>query len=103
MIINHPSTAATARPSVAAVTLMCSQAHPQTCSHLLRGLSEVQLIIEELSEGAKPCGLTEEAIRAAVMYPLSSTTIAVRDSFLVDVTLYIKVTTIHQREDRSCS
>jgi hypothetical protein len=60
---------------------------------MLRGLSEVDLIIEDLSSGAKPCGLTEEAIRAAAMYPLSSTKIAVDHS--ADLTLYINVGTLH--------
>jgi hypothetical protein len=55
----------------AAVIVLCNQGHAQTREHLLRGLSEVGLLVEKLSSGAKPCGVTEEAIRAAVMYPLS--------------------------------
>jgi hypothetical protein len=40
----------------AAVTLICDQGHTQTEDDLLRGLSEIHLIIEGLSPGAKPCG-----------------------------------------------
>jgi hypothetical protein len=77
-----------------AVTLMCSQGHAQTRHHLLRGLSAIDLVFEELSSGAKPCGLTEEAIRAAVMYPLSSAKIALETSAFE--TLYIHISTLHQ-------
>ena len=61
----------------AAVILMCNQGHAQTRNQLLRGLSEIKLLIEEFSAGAKLCGLTEEAFRAAAMYPLSSTKIEI--------------------------
>ena len=81
----------------AAAVLISSQGYAQTRNHLLRGLSEVDLLIEELSRGAKPCGLTEEAIRAAAMYPLSSTKIELVQ--LTEVTLYINIITIHR--DRS--
>jgi hypothetical protein len=79
-----------------AFSLMCNQGLAQTRHNVLRGLSEMDLTIESLSEDAKRCGLTKEAIRAAVMYPLSSTKIALdRDA---SVTLYINVGTIYQKQ-----
>jgi hypothetical protein len=41
---------------VAIMILACNPGHAQTRNRLLRGLSEVQLVIEELSKDAKPCG-----------------------------------------------
>jgi hypothetical protein len=83
-----------------ALLLMCNQGHAQTPNQLLRGLSEVKLLIEELSPGAKPCGLKEEAIRAAALYPLSSTKIVLKPGAYV--TLYIYIITIHQNTNRRC-
>jgi hypothetical protein len=81
-------------PTLAAVALLAvpGQGHAQTRNHLLRGISNVALVIEDLSANDKGCGLTEEAIRAAVMYPLSSTQIEVKPSS--DVTLYVNTTSL---------
>src|SRR5262249_10833659 len=94
-----PLAVGAARPACAAAmvatatALMCSQGYAQTPHHVLRGLSKIDLVVEELDSGAKQCGLSERAIRDAVMYPLSSTELAL-DSSSHEV-LYINIQTIY--------
>jgi hypothetical protein len=79
-----------------AATLIANQSQAQTPSHLLRGLSQVQVVIEKLHGGSKECGLTEASIRDAIMYPLSSSRVeVVRNS---DVAFYVKVNTLYSKE-----
>jgi S1-C subfamily serine protease len=82
-----------------AMILLPSQGHAQTLNHLLRGVSKVQLVIENLAERDKECGLTEQAIRAAVMYPLSSTKIEVGSSH---VALYVAANSLSFRAASLC-
>ena len=79
---------------------MSQQCNAQTTGNLLRGVSEIQLSVERLGTAAKECGLTEEAIRAATMYPLSSTKIEVAPS--ASVLLYVNVNSLFLRGDRLC-
>jgi hypothetical protein len=84
--------------AVAAI-LITNQTQAQTRQHLLRGLSKIELLVERLTH-EEECGLTEEAIRAAAMYPLSSTKIAL--DHLADVTFYINILTAYLQEDQLC-
>src|SRR5262249_13028668 len=44
----------------------------QTIGHALRGLSRISIMVERVDHDGKACGLTEDVIRNAVLYPLSS-------------------------------
>jgi S1-C subfamily serine protease len=97
--------AATAMPLFAVIVtfgfiLGLTQAHAQTLNHLLQGLSRVDLVIDDLDEQDKECGLTKSAVRTAVMYPLSSSRIEVDQS--ADVVLYVAIGTLSFRADRLC-
>jgi hypothetical protein len=88
--------------AAAAVTLMYSQGHAQTEDNLLRGLIELNLVVEKLPGGAAPCGITEEMIRTAVRYPLSSTKIRLHlthDFTAPRPALYINILTVHQANE----
>lgn len=65
----------------------------QTRGSILLGLSEINLLIEDLSDDARPCGVTRELIEQAFMYPASSAQFRVSKSSRV--TFYIRVTTIN--------
>jgi hypothetical protein len=83
-----------------AATLIANQSQAQTDFHMLRGLSQVHILIEPLN-GERTCGLTEASIREAVMYPLSSSKIKVV-SYLTDVVFYVGITSIYLKESRIC-
>jgi hypothetical protein len=86
-----------------AATLMCNQGHARTKHNLLRGASKIALSIEKQSPEAKECGLTEEAIRAAVMYPLSSSKVELVPANDADaVVLYVNIASLYLKEDQTC-
>jgi hypothetical protein len=62
--------------ATASILIAC-QSQAQTRNNLLRGLSKVELVIEDLTDHDKVCGLTTQALRAAVMFRISSTKIEV--------------------------
>ena len=87
--------------TVVAVTVLISQqCNAQTTDNLLRRVSKIQLVIETLGTDAMECGLAEQAIRAAAMYPLSSAKIEIASRALVH--FYINVNSVFLREDRLC-
>jgi hypothetical protein len=83
-----------------AMILMTNQSQAQTRNNLLRGLSEIEVLIEELDAKDKECGLTKEALRASVMYPLSSSKLKVVP--FIDVIFYLGVDSLYLREDQLC-
>jgi S1-C subfamily serine protease len=85
----------------AAMIVLPQQSHAQTLNKLLRGLSKVQLVIEDLDSDSKGCGLSEEAVRASVMYPLSSTDIRVEPR--VNVAFYVNISTLLIAADQRCT
>jgi S1-C subfamily serine protease len=101
-----------------AAILLSNQGHAQTRNHLLSGLSKIKLVIEQLDSDAKVCGLSKQAIRAAVMYPFSSATIDVvadgffhrafqphldeSDAVLSDAVLYVNINTLYLKADQAC-
>jgi hypothetical protein len=86
----------------AAAMLLPNQGHTQTKRQLLRGLSKIDLLVEELGSRAKDCGLTEAAVRAAIMYPLSAANIQVDPAVNSDATLYVNIGTIYLKADQTC-
>jgi hypothetical protein len=58
---------------VAVFSLSLSQhARAQTMDNALRGLDVVRLAIENLDEDSKACGITEDLVRNAFMFPASA-------------------------------
>src|SRR5262249_48339096 len=80
--------------------LIANQSQAQTRNNLLRGLSKINLVIENLDADSKECGLTEQGIRAAVMYPLSSARVEVAPTALTS--LYVNVNTLYFSSLDSC-
>jgi hypothetical protein len=83
-----------------ALTFVSDTSGAQTQIHLLRGLLKVSLIVESLGTNEKGCGLTEQAIRTAAMYQLSSA--AVEVDHLADVVFYVNVTSLYLQADQIC-
>ena len=85
-----------------ALTLSFSlQAEAQMPSNALRGLSQIHLVIEPLNGNDITCGLTEEAIRAAVLFPASSARFQITNPFVPTV-LYVQTTTLFFGPQHSC-
>jgi hypothetical protein len=84
-----------------AATLIANQSQAQTDFHMLRGLSQVHILIEPLDDQAKACGLTSASIREAIMYPLSSSKIRVVSS-LTDLVFYVGITSIYAKASQIC-
>ena len=83
------------RPIIlAAMILISHQACAQSQFNMLRGVSKIKILIEDMN-GAdyKKCGLTQEGVRAAIMYPLSSSKIQIVDTAPY-VTLYVNIGTL---------
>jgi hypothetical protein len=89
------------RPIILAALISIShQAYAQTPSNTLRGVSKIQILIEDMNQADSKCGLTREAIQAVVMYPLSSTKIQI--DVLAPVTLYLNISTLYSDQDQLC-
>jgi len=59
----------------------------------LKDIRQFELVIEDLSKYAQECGITEDSIRGAFMYPASSAKFSL--GTLEAPTIYIRVSTIH--------
>jgi hypothetical protein len=76
-----------------AAMLIADQSQAQTTDNLLRGLSKIKLVIERLEADDRVCGLTEEALRAAAMFPLSSAKVEVTPA--APAYLYVNLLTLY--------
>jgi hypothetical protein len=86
---------------LAGMLALPQQGKAQTRDHLLSGATKIQLEIGKLGDDSRRCGLTEEALRSTVMYPLSSSKIEVVPQG--EVILYIDVNTLHPKLGLICS
>lgn len=68
----------------------------QAGDHGLRGLKQINLLIERLDNNSQTCGITEALIRDAFMFPVSSSRMQISNAYDVP-TFYIQVTTLHDR------
>jgi S1-C subfamily serine protease len=80
--------------------LMVDRGQGQTRNNLLYGLSDIELVIEHLGNHGKTCGLTEPALRAAAMFPLSAAKVDV--SLYAQSVLYVNVNTIYVAPAELC-
>jgi hypothetical protein len=63
----------------------------------LRGLMSVRLIVPELDEDAKSCGLSQELVRDAVMFPASSSKLEFLDATGDGAVFEVVITTIENK------
>ena len=71
---------------------VASSAGAQTLQHQLRGITEAQIFIQVVDHDGEACGITEDGIKSAVMFPISSSDlIIVEDSFTI---IYISATVL---------
>jgi hypothetical protein len=82
------------------MSLIPNQGRAQTDDHLLGGLSKISIVIEDLHTADRQCGLTDVAIRSAIMYPLSSTKLGVVSSS--EAAFYVNINTLFLTEDKLC-
>jgi hypothetical protein len=61
----------------------------------LTGVTKIELLIEDLDANNKACGITEEIIRDAFMYPASSSRLQIARDDPSAPFFYIQVTTLH--------
>jgi hypothetical protein len=57
---------------VAALLLIADPCCAQTFQYKLRGLSQVEIVIGDLNQHSKACGVTKAGIREAFMFPASA-------------------------------
>ena len=69
------------------------QCQAQTRPNALRGVSQIQILIEKLDGASTDCGITEESIRDAVLYPVSSANLQITTR-IGQPTLYLRLTTL---------
>jgi hypothetical protein len=86
--------------SFVVVPVFSTTADAQTFHNSLRGLSKIQLTIEELDPSSISCGLTKSAIQDAVKYPLSFTKLQLDEDSSED--LYVNVSSLYFPSDPSC-
>jgi hypothetical protein len=70
--------------------LAIAQSAPQKS---LKGISEVNIVIEDLNDDAKACGIRVDALDAAVRIPISSTKITVSGGMFAPM-LYARVVAV---------
>ena len=82
------------------VPVLSTSADAQTNNNRLRGLSKIQLVIEELDPTSSVCGVTESEIQTSVKYPISVTKL----QFVGDgaENLYVNVSTLYFASDSYC-
>jgi hypothetical protein len=68
----------------------------------LRGLMSVRLIVPELDEDAKSCGLSQELVRDAVMFPASSSKLEFLDATGDGAVFEVVITTMVQERPVQC-
>jgi hypothetical protein len=63
----------------------------------LKGLTQINLIVEDLTKDSQACGITPELIRSAFMYPASSSNLKtkIEEEPLRIPIFYIQVSTLH--------
>ena len=86
--------------AVAIIVSISQQSHAQTRDNVLRGLDEVDVTVEELTESNKACGIDEDAVTNAIKYPVSSSYPRIEPS--APVVFYVRVTSIFDRADSGC-
>jgi hypothetical protein len=84
------------RTFVFATTLLLSlsmSAQAQTQGAQFRGVSQFKIVVHKLDSGSVQCGLTEDDIRKAILYPASSANFQITDSAITG--FFVSLTTLY--------
>jgi hypothetical protein len=81
--------------------MLSFQCEAQTLNHALRGLAEINVLVEDLDDEDIKCGLTKDLIRDAVLYPTSSAKIRVTNE-LVSEWLYVNTLSFFSEAAQYC-
>lgn len=79
---------------------VCSWTQAQAGEEALRGVTALKIVIEDLDEDNAACGVTEDALDAAVRLPLSSASLRVRSDVLPYI--YVRVTSLRILDFDGC-
>ena len=79
----------------------CAAVHAQNERASLRGITSVGILVEGLDGDAQKCGITEDALDAAVRLPLSNSRIKVNNGNLKLEYLYVNVKVVNATNDYS--
>jgi hypothetical protein len=80
-----------------------AQMSPENTQKAIKGLSELELFIEDLDSASQKCGITESLIRDAFMFPVSSSRLnIVSKASYTRPAFYIRVTTLDPRNSSQC-
>ena len=85
---------------VIAGLLLAGQAQAQTRGNQLSGINEISLLIEDLDDTAKDCRITQDLVRDAFMYPVSSARFVVKEQ--ADPRMYLNITTLTANQRQLC-
>lgn len=82
-----------------ALVALPPHSYPQTTGKLLEGITSVDIVVEELHDGARSCGVTKSAVRAAAAFPIATSRLHISETSVVN--FYIQ--TFVLSEDIGCS
>jgi hypothetical protein len=68
----------------------------------LRGLTSISIVVDSLDEDERRCGITEQLIRDAFLYPIGQSRIRLSTSELEGPVFWVRVTTLIQRQPNQC-
>jgi hypothetical protein len=78
-----------------------AQMSRESSQKALVGLNSITLFVERLDDTDGACGITEESVRDAFLYPVSSSRLHFSEG-LSGPTFYVQILTILQRQPRQC-
>jgi hypothetical protein len=87
--------------AITCLLMLSFQCEAQTIGHALRGLAKINVLVEDLGDEDIKCGLTEDLIRDAVLYPTSSAKIQVANE-LVSESLYVNTLSFFSEAAQFC-
>jgi len=83
--------------------LLPNRVHAQTAfAGNLRGINQIDLLVEVLSENAKACQITDALIHDAFMYPASSARFAMKEGHDRSPFMYFNITTLFNKLNELC-
>jgi hypothetical protein len=81
--------------------MLSFQCEAQTLNHALRGLAKINVLVEDLDDEDIKCGLTNDLIRDAVLYPTNSAKIRVTNEH-VSEWLYVNTLSFFSEAAQYC-
>ena len=80
-----------------------AQVSEKDAQRALRGLTSIYLLVDDIDEEAKSCGITKSLIRDAFMFPASLSKIKIsNDPVLTSSEFYVRVSSVIQQNPTQC-